>query len=287
MACLGVAVPASAAEIVGTIGFSGSITYDNRLVQATPLDSTDLECPSANPTCGASILDFADDIPVYGTAGTGAALTVFSQSGYFDGADGDAVPVELAGNGITGGTFARILDLTNDLFAAGIPGPAYAPAGGGHPVIAGFLDMFTDAQANGLHFDLTQVVFQGNTCTGSEGLGDSCFAGPFALQETAGGLRINFDVLGYFRDASGNEGFFTGGFGSTFTGLTFQEAFRRLDRSGEDLLCGPNNLTAPCSFELNFVNTAIPEPATLLTFGAGSALLAAVRRRRTAKQAAK
>jgi hypothetical protein len=68
----------------------------------------------------------------------------------------------------------------------------------------------------------------------------------------------------------------------TVNGLTLAEAGNRLTVSGLDIACGTNNLTQPCSFTANFNPVAaIPEPATILTFGFGSLALARFRRRKT------
>ncbi len=271
VALLGLAVPSTvgAAPIIGTLGIAGGIIYDTR----------------GGPGSGLSILDFA---PPGGGTGTQFA-TVSTQSGYFANVDD--------GSGL------KILDITNDITAVGAPGPAlviagtnYGPAG-----IGGFLRDFLDPDVAGLyplglHFDLTELLLQaGAACTGTETIGQSCVEGPFALQDTNQGLRVNFDVLGYFRNGV-DEGFFKGSFSTTFLGLHFQDAgsshgeglFTRLDVTGRDLACvRADGTDISCSMDANFANAAIPEPASLLTFGAGAALLAMVRRRRAAKAAIK
>jgi len=262
VALLGLSAPVtvSAAPIVGTLGISGGIIYDTR-----------------GAGTGLAILDFA---PPGGGTGT-AGVTISTQSGYFQ--------------PIAPFSTAQILDLTNDATASGVPGPAFVPAGVDFAPagIANVLSNFSSG-VPGLHFDLTQLVLQpGPACVGTEQVGDSCVEGPFALLDTQAGVRVNFDVLGYFRNGA-DSGFFQGAFSTTFTGLHFQDlnstngegVFTRLDVSGHDLACVDNTgANISCTFDANFSNAAVPEPASLLTFGAGSAVLAMVRRRRAAKAA--
>ena len=234
----------SAAPIIGTLGISGGVIYDTR----------------GAPGSGLSIIDFA---PPGGGTGT-SGVTISTQSGYF-------TPIDPFST-------ATILDLTNDVTAVGAPGPVlvnagvnYGPAG-----IGGFLRNFSDPDVSGLyplglHFDLTELVNQtGPACIGTETIGQSCVEGPFALQDTNAGVRVNFDVFGYFRRGA-DEGFFKGAFSTTFLGLHFQDAgsshgeglFRRLDVTGRDLACiqadGVTDIS--CTFDANFANAAVPEPA--------------------------
>ena len=128
----------------------------------------------------------------------------------------------------------------------------------------------------GLHFDLTGIPLQGGPgCPATP----SCVEGPFILTQTATGIRIDFDVFGKFVNGA-DSGDYVGSFGVTMDGLTLNEAGLRLTGTGADLACDLNNSTAPCSFTANFNPFAVPEPATLLTFGAGSVLLARLRRRK-------
>ena len=253
---------AYAGPIVGFLGIGGGITYDTV------------------GTTGAAILDWR---PMGG--GTGVGLVVTDATGYFNPDGGGAL-------GIDFGTQYTIRDITNSAGLAGaIPSPALAPAGDVN--VANFLSNFTndpDGTVNpltGLHFDLTEMVR--NTaypaCTGGEGEGDTCVLGEiFVLSESDEGLRILLDVRGFFRN-EGDEGFFKGAFSTTFTDLTFAEAYARLD-AGENLDCPSNDGQGgrtSCTFDANFTNAQpIPEPASLLLFGTGSTLLA-LRRRRNKK----
>jgi hypothetical protein len=259
VALLGFAAPGSvsAADITGHIGFSGGFVYDTL----------------GDPGSGLATLDFYDDdgITPDTTSGDGQVFKIGGTTGYF--------------TNIANGSLATILDITNDSTDAPPStevqaGVDYGPAG-----IANFLSAFTDPDATGLHFDLTQLLLQdaGSACTGSEGSGDSCTEGPFLISQDEFGIHVSWNVLGWFRNGA-DSGFFSGTFTSTFNLLTFAELFNRLDNTGEDLMCGVNNLETSCTLDANFDSIAVvPEPASLLTFGAGSALLALMRRRRAAK----
>jgi hypothetical protein len=267
VALLGLAVPVSAGPITGHIGFSGGIVYDTR--------------PDGVGGAGLATLDFyatdgiAKDNGV--NTGDGSAIKVGGTSGYF---------ATVGVNGIQNLTTAVIRDITNDptddppsmLVPAGV---SFFPVG-----LPNFLSAFSDPDANGLHFDITELVLQpGSLCTGSEGVGDTCVEGPFRISETATGLDINFDMLGFFRNTiSGDEGYYSGKFGMVLNNWTFAELFNKLDNTGQDLMCGVDR-DLSCTFSANFDPAAVPEPASLLTFGAGAAVLAALRRRRSAKAA--
>jgi len=272
VALLGLAVPASATVITGHIGFSGGVIYDNRMNQALNINPGGCLANPANLTCGASTLDF---VPL-GQPNGQNIIAVAGVTGYFAGM-GTFPPV-------LGAETASILDLTNDPTAVG---PTFAPSGttGAPFPIAGFLSAFTGAAFyNGLHFDLTQIPNAGGTpCTGSETGDTSCAEGPFTLTHTIDGMKIQFDVRGNFVNGA-DFGLYAGSFSVVLNGLTFPVLWDRLLNTGQDLMCGANNLSTSCSFTANFDEiTGVPEPATLLTFGFGAAALAKFRRRKTAK----
>ena len=257
---------AYAGPITGFLGIAGGITYN-----------------SVN-TSGSAILDWSP------SGDGGIAFVVTDATDYFN-PDGAAGPL-----GIDVPTMLTIRDLTNDPnFDGAAPAPALAQPG---PTdVPNFLSNFVDlsdattAPISGLHFDLTELVVQsGNTCTGAETNGQSCVIGEiFVLTQTENGLRINLDVLGYFRafntaTQTNDEGYYKGAFSTTFTDLTILEALMRID-AGLDLDCptGNNGGRTSCTMDGNFTNAQpIPEPASLLLFGTGSTLLA-LRRRRNKK----
>jgi hypothetical protein len=257
VALLGLAAPmaVSAAPITGHLGLSGGAIYDTR--------------PDNVGGAGLATIDFYDADGVTPDNGSGEVLKVGGATGYF-------APIN------TGST-ATIRDITNDptddppsmLLPAGID---FGPAG-----LANFISNFSDADVAGLHFDVTELLNQpGTACTGSEGAGDTCVEGPFRLSQTANGMDVAFDILGYFRNGA-DEGYYSGKFDITMNNMTFPVLFDRLDNTGQDLMCGVDNLETSCSVQANFDPAVVPEPASMLTFGVGSAVLAMVRRRRAAK----
>lgn len=259
LAALGLATRAEATTITGHIGFSGGILYDT-------LD-----------TSGSATLDFA---PLGGTTGT--VITIDAVTDYFANTGGGIPAFPSAG---TDAATVTILDLTNN--AALDPTDTFAPAG--VPLnIVGFLSAFTSpilpAFYQNLRFDLTEVVVQGFTCTGSEGVGDTCQEGPFTITQSVNGLTIDFNVLGNFVNGA-DSGAYKGTFDMTLNGMTFATLFNKLDVLGQDVGCdAATGFTTTCTFSGNFDPvSAVPEPATLVTFGIGSAVLAGLRRRRNRK----
>jgi len=259
---LGLAASSSAATIIGHLNASTAMLYDTR-----------------GAATGLSVLDFA---PTGG--GSGQVVNLLGMTGYFAGV-GCGEAVCLPGDGLTSTSTALILDLTNDPTAA--PPATFAPSGV-DILISNFLSAFSDPDAGGiggLHFNLLKIPDQvGTPCTGLETIGDSCVEGPFSILDTNQGVRFNIDFFGEMINGA-DSGFFVGSFASTFAGLHFQGpggVFDRLDNTGLNIGCGPGNLGF-CSGDFNLDPFVVPEPASLLTFGAGAALLAVVRRRRAVK----
>ena len=169
------------------------------------------------------------------------------------------------------GSVGDALDLN---FLAQPVGPAGFPGG----PLANFLTFDADP---GLSFTLEAIA----SCDPA-----MCFfpGTPFNIFQTFNDTTGEFDTTvqlalrGTVQDTTGPNGTgeissFSGSYTATFQGQT-------IDEVRADFLVD-NQIDAPYSAEITaqIVPTAIPEPATLLTFGAGTALLAAHRRRR-AKQ---
>lgn len=167
------------------------------------------------------------------------------------------------------GTFGDALDLN---YLAQPVGPA------GFPPLANFLTFDADP---GLSFTLEAIA----ACDPA-----TCFfpGTPFNIFQTFNDTTGDFDTTvqmalrGTVQDTTGPNGTgeistFAASYTATFQGQTIAEVMADFNAD--------NQIDAPYSAEITaqIVPTAIPEPATLLTFGAGTALLAAHRRRR-AKQ---
>lgn len=167
------------------------------------------------------------------------------------------------------GTFGDALDLN---YLAQPVGPA------GFTPLQNFLTFDADP---GLSFTLEAIA----ACDPA-----TCFfpGTPFNIFQTFNDTTGDFDTTvqmalrGTVQDTTGPNGTgeistFAASYTATFQGQTIAEVMADFNAD--------NQIDAPYSAEITaqIVPTAIPEPATLLTFGAGTALLAAHRRRR-AKQ---
>ena len=241
---LAAAAPARAVTITGSFGIGGSISYQN-LGAGGALAGLDFDLTLPPPT-----------------GPTGAFFQITAASGYF------------AGLGMTPGGTGSILNITNMS-----PAPVnytFAPVGPNS--VPNFLSAFS--QASGLHFDMTAFPPQSGALCPSL---PTCAEGPFLLTQSASGTRLDFDILGKFVNGA-DSGLYDGSFSMTFAGKTIADLGAAL-AAGQNLVCNGGTPTAPipqpCSFNANFSPiTAIPEPATLLTFGLGSLALARFRRKK-------
>lgn len=130
-----------------------------------------------------------------------------------------------------------------------------------------------------LSFTLTQMVAPtAPACTGSEGPNQACSVGLFTLFQTAGGnVDVTFDVRGFFVNLTYGDDGSQNTSGGIYTAQLPQTTTQQIVNtfgagSGID-----------ASYSATYTATAIPEPATLLTFGAGTLLIGALRRRRAKK----
>jgi hypothetical protein len=206
-------------------------------------------------------LDFVP--PVQGGSGTWGST--FPATGYF-------TPIHPNVALPTGFSSVTIKDTTDQAVAA--PPFTLIPTGVATSV-PNFLNTFTAIP--GLHFDLTLLLASSAPiCTGAEGLNQDCrpsASSPFTLTQRASGVDATYSVQGFFRNGA-DEGFGGGTFTSQFFGATIGSILAQL-AAGQSI---------QASASANFASAAVPEPATLLTFGVGSGLLA-LRRRRKAQQA--
>jgi hypothetical protein len=105
-----------------------------------------------------------------------------------------------------------------------------------------------------------------------------CSFGVFTLKQTPGGnVDVSFDIRGSFVDPTfgdlGNLNDATGIYTTQLAQTTIAQIIATISAGR----------TIGAKYSATFTANAVPEPATLLTFGAGTALLAAHRRRRAKK----
>jgi hypothetical protein len=150
--------------------------------------------------------------------------------------------------------------------------------------LANFLNNFEEnpvdvaSEYDNLSFTLEQIVAPtAPPCTGGEGINVSCSLGVFTLKQTEEGVAVNFSVQGTFIDPEFTDpNFAVGVYTTQLIGEeedTIAEIIAILDAGG----------FIESSYSATYTASVIPEPATLLTFGAGSLLVAAHKRRRAKK----
>jgi len=167
--------------------------------------------------------------------------------------------------------------LAHEMDLVGIPVGVQLGAG-----IPGF-ETFAETPLPGLNFILDMIVSCGQA---SLNPAVECAAGeasPFRFDQDTEGTTIIINFRGRVVDPIGAPGelsTFTAKFDATFTGMTPQDILNAFVANGEIF-----TVYSARKVTVQQVQT-VPEPATMLTFGAGTALLAAHRRRR-AKKAAK
>jgi len=179
----------------------------------------------------------------------------------------------------TDGYFAPLIgSQALELDLVGLPVGVQLNGGAGIP---GF-ETFPDSPLPGLNFILDVIVSCEQAALHPE---FECQAGldsPFRFDEDTNGTTVVINFLGRVVDAAnpGEMSTFSAKFDATFVGLTPEEILAIISRDGE--------IFSPYSAQkiTTDIPTQVPEPATMLTFGAGTALLAAHRRRR-AKKASK
>ena len=219
---------------------------------------------SASPITGT--LNFTGSVQVSGTAidwlplatGEGVILTADPGTEYFSGIFNPAISPAYEGDSI---------DLTGQVLP-----------------LANFLNQFQEnpdvpSQYDDLSFTLTKVVAPvAPPCTGAEAINVSCSFGSFTLKPTESGVAVNFNVEGFFIDPT----FSDNGSLNKATGVyTTQLIDPSDDTIAEIMAIIGSGGSIRSGYSATYTASAIPEPATLLTFGTG-ALFAARKRRKKA-----
>ena len=195
--------------------------------------------------------------------GTGQFSTKIPSEGYFDGIE----------NTIASPGLGDIVDLDAVL---GPPLP-----------VANFLSNFTNvpAEFTDLSFTLEEVLVpQEEEC--QDGVdyapGETCRLGVFLLTQGTNGVGVQLEVEGFFVDLSyGDDGSLNTASGLFETTLNQTQWNTILEVT--TIITGGGSIETGWTAE--FIATPVPEPATMLTFGLGTAVLAAHRRRRAKKNA--
>ncbi len=159
------------------------------------------------------------------------------------------------------------------------------------PPLPGFLRTFVGAtlpaEYSDLSFDLSAILTPAApACIAGHDYAptESCTLGVFLLSQGLTGVVVKMEVAGKFIDVTfgdpGTMNTATGIYTAQLTDTdldTIREVVARIDSGG----------SINTSYSATYTANAVPEPATLLTFGLGTAALAAHRRRRAKKDAAK
>src|SRR5688572_208688 len=225
----------------------------------------------------ASLPATAQAVPIVGTLDITGAVRVTANSIDFlpEGGGTGFAQIQTTSDGYfspLGGFIATEMDLI------GLPVGVQLNGGLGIP---GF-ETFAGTPLPGLNFILDMIVSCGQA---SLDPADECDAGvdsPFRFDQDTEGTTVIINFRGRVVDpigAPGEMSTFTAKFDATFTGLTPEDILGILVTEGE--IFSPYSARKLTVEPIN----EIPEPATLLTFGAGTALLAAHRRRRAKKSA--
>ena len=147
--------------------------------------------------------------------------------------------------------------------------------------IPGF-ETFELTSLPGLNFILDVIVSCGASSLNPADECDAGLASPFRFDEDTEGTTVIMNFRGRVIDAAnpGEVSTFNAKYDATFTGDTTLELLTRLSTEGFI-----ETSYSARKIAVDVPTAEIPEPATLLTFGAGTALLAAHRRRRAKKSA--
>jgi hypothetical protein len=165
-----------------------------------------------------------------------------------------------------------------ELDLAGLPVGVQLGAG-----VPGF-ETFPNTPLPGLNFILDRILSCGQASLDPATECDGGLGSAFIFQQDTQGTTVIINFEGRVVDSAnpGEEATFAAKYDATFLGQTPQQILNRIFGVGQ-----PGFIISPYSAQKIVVDdiSEIPEPATLLTFGAGTALLAAHRRRRAKKSA--
>ena len=242
----GLATSAEAAPVLGFLGWTGTGVLTFSTGGGAPGTNFIDWCPTNIAGSGC--------VPDPGGATGLGDITVGSTSGSF-------LAESLAG------TFGDIKDQTD---APGNPVP-YTTIVPGPVFVTDWIEL--DDVNGGLGepdwtFTLTQLDLQSCPTTAV-----TFCTGTFFLTQVGSNVSVNMSGLGFISDGLGNLTGFTMLITGNFSGTTIAALVAAA-------ASGAGAFTFSWSGELN-ANTVIPEPATLLLFGSGTAMLAFRRRRRT------
>jgi hypothetical protein len=222
----------------------------------------------------------AQAVPITGTIDLVGAVRITSNG--IDWLTGGSTPGGTTGDAIVTASSGYFdpLNFGDDALELDFAG---VPIGVGGQNISGF-ETFEDMP--GVNFTLDTILACGQT---SLNPAVECILGPnsmFTFNQDTKGTTVVINFSGFVTDSNNPDplamGTFAAKFNATFLNQTPIQILTAFQQQGF--------IDAPYSAQKAVVdvpnNTEVPEPATMLTFGAGTALLAAHRRRR-AKNATK
>ena len=211
--------------------------------------------------------------PIVGTLNLTGNVTVTATTIDWSSADGIA---NLAKVGAADGYFEHLEDLgITPSYASSVDltAPTVFP-------VDDFLRDFHEnpdvvSESDNLTFDLDTIVAPtAPPCTGLEAENVACSFGVFTLTQTPGGnVDVRMDITGTWEDPQFDD--------TPATGIYTTQLANTNIATILATIIGGGSINADYSAQI----TSVPEPATLLTFGAGSLVLAAHRRRRAQKAA--
>jgi hypothetical protein len=155
---------------------------------------------------------------------------------------------------------------------------------GNPPPLADFLSMFNAPGYTDLTFDVDSIPAPPITeCEDrAYAVGETCRLGLFILTQNPTSVGASFEVFGSFDSvAAGDNGTLNTANGQFSNTLT-ESAFNTIEKIYDIIVTDQGSIRT--GWTATFIATAVPEPATLLTFGLGTAFLAAHRRRRAKKE---